>query len=779
VATTGELGGGAVTRVQPRERRAERCVAVPSHVLLSALPLLVGAVAAPLALLGQQPGERGAPQPDSVVSLEPLNVEIGRLRAGAVPLARTPFSSQVVSSAELAPVAGGAISGAISRLPGVTLTNQTGSPSQMDIRLRGFTVSPIVGVPQSVSVFVDGVRVNEADGSQVHLSLIPEGAIERVELVRGPVGVFGKNSVVGALNFVTRRAGDAPSVEAEAQGGSFGSAAGTLRASAPLGRSFDGLFVGSYRRSDGWRDLERAEELSLFAKLGWTGERTDAWISYTFEADSLEGPGPLPESWIEGGPLPPDVTSPPDDRRRLQYTGGVGDAFRPRLHFVNGRVERTLGERWSLQANAFGRFADFRQSNDNISEPDALGLTDIASYGSTVQVLHRSGERLLLSAGAEWTRNDVDIEIRERPNRFFPSLIEATTERLRTEEDNLGGFAEAWWSASERVAFYGSLRYDWVDLPVSDLLDPSDSGENTFSELSGGLGVSFDLDAGLGAFAGYGRGFRAPVILEVTCADPEDPCQLPFELGPDPPLEPVKSDTWQAGLRLTRARAQASLVGYWIEVRDDIFNVIDEETPTLGYFTNLERTRRVGLEAFAAGAPLPGLPGLTVRGSLAWTRATFQSEADLASPLVEEEDEEEEPGPPDGDDEEGAVHVEPGDRFPMVPQLSATLGARYRAGATSVEVEAEWMGRQFLVGDEGNEEEFPRLASSTVIDVRAEHVLSRATVFVELANVLDTKFNAFGIISENGRNTPEGIERFLTPGSPRRLTVGVRVRVVG
>jgi outer membrane cobalamin receptor len=36
-----------------------------------------------------------------------------------------------------------------------------------------------------VSVFVDGVRVNEADASQVHPSLIPSEAIERIELVRG------------------------------------------------------------------------------------------------------------------------------------------------------------------------------------------------------------------------------------------------------------------------------------------------------------------------------------------------------------------------------------------------------------------------------------------------------------------------------------------------------------------------------------------------------------------------------------------------------------------
>ncbi|MDH3206486.1 MAG: TonB-dependent receptor, partial [Gemmatimonadota bacterium] len=476
------------------------------------------------------------------MAIEEVTVEIGRLRAGAVPLARTPFSSDVLGGSELNAADGQGLFGALSSLPGVTLTNQTGSTAQPEIRVRGFAVSPIVGVPQSISVFVDGVRVNEADASQVHLSLIPLGAIERVELIRGPVGVFGKNSIAGALNFVTKRASGGPTLTAQVEGGSYGSAAGTVSASSVLG-SFDGLFVGTYRQSDGWRLLESSEELSLFAKVGWRAEGTDAWISYTFEADSLEGPGPLPESWLDGAPLPPDITDPPSDLRRLQYTGGKGDAFTPRLHFVSSNLTRTLNEAWTLQADAFGRFADFRQTNDNLSEADALGITDIQSVGSILQLLHRPNERLLIAAGTEWTRNDVDIEIHEVPNRNFPGVTPAMTEHLRTEEDNLGAFAEAWWQAGEKIALYGSLRYDYVRLPVRDLLDPSDSGDNTFSEASGGVGLSGELGGGLSAFAGYGRGFRAPVILEVTCADPADPCQLPFELGPDPPLQPVKSDT--------------------------------------------------------------------------------------------------------------------------------------------------------------------------------------------------------------------------------------------
>jgi outer membrane cobalamin receptor len=235
----------------------------------------------------------------------------------------------------------------------------------------------------------------------------------------------------------------------------------------------------------------------------------------------------------------------------------------------------------------------------------------------------------------------------------------------------------------------------------------------------------------------------------------------------------VTSDAWQLGARLTRERLNGSLVAYWTEVHDDIFNVIDEATPTLGYFTNLERTRRVGVEASAGGAPLPSLPGLQLSASLAWTRATFETEAELASPLVEED------SVPPGAPPEGAVDVEPGDLFPMIPQLAGTLGLRYDFGATTLAVEGSWTGRRYLVGDEGNDEEFDRLGASALLDVRVERRFGVADAFLELANVLDADHQDFGIVAENGRAAVAEAERFLTPGLPRRLTAGLRVTLSG
>ena len=761
--------------VRENEGSPRSCVALtlPESPLLTrrylaraAVFVLAPCVAAALPTSAQEPPD--SLPPDSAVALPGITVPIGRLRVGAVPLAEAPFPVQVVSLTG-APSAG--LSDALSGLPGVTLASQTGSRFQPDIRLRGFAVSPIVGVPQSVSVFVDGVRVNEADASQVHLSLIPAGAVERIELIRGPGGALGKNVLAGALNIVTRRGTGDGGIEIDVEGGSYGSVGGTLRAGGTRG-AYDGLLVGSYRKSDGWRPLGYSDELSLFGKVGWRGEHTDAWLSYTFEADSLEGPGPLPESWLGGGPLPTDILFPPKDRRRLQYTGGSGDAFVPRMHFLNGRVERRLTSAWSLLVTSFGRFVDFRQSNDNITEPDALGLTDIGSLGSTAQITYQGTGRLLVTLGAEGVRNDVEIDIRRLPNRTFPDLLPATTERIQTDETNLATFGEVWWGFRPGLALHASLRFDYVDLPVRDLLDPSDSGDNSFSELSGGIGISGDLGSGWSAFGGYGRGFRSPVILELTCADPEDPCQLPFELGPDPPLRPVTSNSWQGGLRLNKEGLSAEAVGYWSEVHDDIFNVVDLETPTRGFFTNLEKTRRLGVELTAAATGLVDVRGLSVSASLGWTRATFQSNAVLAAPFLEDDDE----GEAGGTTEELAPpEVEPGDRFPMVPELALAATLRYQVGGTVLKLQGHWISDQFLVGDEGNDSGFEKLSSYTGVDIRMEHRVAPFTVYAEIANLLDRNYSAFGIISGNVRGPQEAVERFLTPALPRRLTVGVRV----
>jgi len=78
-----------------------------------------------------------------------------------------------------------------------------GNPHQPDLSFRGFSASPLLGTPQGISVFVDGVRANEALGDVVNWDLIPRIAISSINVIPGSNPVFGLNTLGGALSIRT------------------------------------------------------------------------------------------------------------------------------------------------------------------------------------------------------------------------------------------------------------------------------------------------------------------------------------------------------------------------------------------------------------------------------------------------------------------------------------------------------------------------------------------------------------------------------------------------
>src|SRR2546428_1591614 len=94
---------------------------------------------------------------------------------------------------------------ALEQLPGATTSAELGPTGQLDVSLRGFQVSPVIGLPQGVTVYVDGVRANEPDAHEVNFDLLPLEDVERVEVVYGPSVLLGRNALGAAVNLVTRR----------------------------------------------------------------------------------------------------------------------------------------------------------------------------------------------------------------------------------------------------------------------------------------------------------------------------------------------------------------------------------------------------------------------------------------------------------------------------------------------------------------------------------------------------------------------------------------------
>src|SRR5258705_13489253 len=97
------------------------------------------------------------------------------------------------------------VSGFLQRFFGSVHVNDIqGNPFQPDINYRGFTASPLLGTPQGLSVYMDGVRLNQPFGDVVSWDVIPRAAISRITLMPGSNPLFGLNTLGGALSVQTK-----------------------------------------------------------------------------------------------------------------------------------------------------------------------------------------------------------------------------------------------------------------------------------------------------------------------------------------------------------------------------------------------------------------------------------------------------------------------------------------------------------------------------------------------------------------------------------------------
>src|SRR5882762_3348178 len=181
---------------------------------------------------------------------------------------------------------------------GINVSGSAGNPFQLDINYHGFTASPLLGTPEGLSVYVDGVRVNESFGDTVNWDLIPESAISTVTLMSGSNPMFGLNTLGGALSVHTKSGHDDPGSEFEGYGGSFGRRSFQGATGGEVGY-FDYFFTGNYFDETGWRDMSPTKVYQGFGKVGWQNDKTDIDLSYTYADTSLYGNGATPVSMLD------------------------------------------------------------------------------------------------------------------------------------------------------------------------------------------------------------------------------------------------------------------------------------------------------------------------------------------------------------------------------------------------------------------------------------------------------------------------------------------------
>jgi outer membrane receptor protein involved in Fe transport len=686
-------------------------------------------------------------QPDSArrdtVVLPPIEV-VSSILPAAGPRIRSGIPARIasISGREIDAWEPRTLADALGSRAGVSIYDDLGSPYKLNLSTRGFNVGPVVGLPPGISVFLDGVRQNEPDAAQVNFDLLPLEHVKRIELLSGAGSLLGSNSLGGAVNLITRRGEGSFEAEVEGSGGSFD----TYSAEASVGGvsdAWDYYVAGGYERAGGWREATLARGYNAFANVGRLGPVRGIAFQLFGAASYAETAGSLPETIFRTNP-------------GTNFTAGDFEDLDLVQVAVTGYAPMLVGRG---SATVFARRHSAERFNVNQApDPNVRGLSRTRTVGANLDWQWDGGARagrpeMALRAGLDGAANAVNIR-----------LFEATA--LTTDVDSPSWDVAAYVTGDVTLGsatLSAGVRYDNVRVPFKNRLDPASDTASTFRQVSPRAGVS--VAAGAGSFYGsVGRSFRAPVILELACADATAACPLPFALGDDPPLKPVVGTTYELGARWTVGNGRVLLDGaiYRTDVRDDISFIASDSAVYAGYFANIGATRREGVEL---SAQTQWSAGYGFYANYAYTRASFRAAAGIFSLRS---DSAYVTSPYFGDNAVGS-----GDRMPLVPEHQVRVGVAFalRRGLDAG-IDARYTGPQWLRGDEANETR--PLEGYVTANVRVAWESRGGTWSIAgiVTNVFESQRAVFGTFNEN-RQTGE-LERFLTPIQGRALKLILR-----
>ncbi|BCS32493.1 TonB-dependent receptor [Luteitalea sp. TBR-22] len=637
---------------------------------------------------------------------------------------------------------------------------------QPDVVFRGFSASPLLGASEGLAIYVDGVRANEPFGDVMNWDSLPPGALATVNVMPGSNPMFGLNALGGAISVRTRDGFSSRGGRLAMSAGAFGRVRGDGEVGGARG-PWAGFLAGSWLDEQGWRDHSPSALRRAFGRGSWRGASTMVDVAATVASNDLSGNGTAPESLLEVD-------------RSAVFT--YPDRTDHDLVSVTGRADHLFAPTLRLEAMASVRDVRLRTLNGDAADDDA-GL------GEDAGLLNRSRtDSVAGSAMAQlvWTRPvkgraqhatvGLSADLSDSGFALVSEFGTLTEDRqvigtgvldpeasvgLDARTRTLSVFASDTIDVTRRVHLTAAARVNWSSVVLRDRLGDDLDGDHAFARLNPAAGVTWDVTDRLNLFAGLSQASRVPTPVELTCADPDDPCRLPNAFVSDPPLDMPVARTLEAGARGHASRGSWSVAAFATQVRDDLIFVSSGRLRGTGHFENVARTRRHGIEAAGDWR----IAGLTVSGSYAWQAATYGADLLVPSALH-----------PDADG--GALPVEEGDTLPGVPRHvgRAMLAARPVA---ALDLGVQWRAQssQMLRGDEGN-----RLApvpGFMTVDAQARWRLGRRLSLVaQLVNVFDAEYATFGTLGDAGiLDEPYDDEfRFVSPGAPRAAWVGLEAR---
>jgi len=691
----------------------------------------------------------------------------------------------------------------------VSINHAQNNPLQPDFNFRGFTASPLLGLPQGLSVYENGVRINDPFGDTINWDLIPVSAIDNVQMLAGAQPVFGLNTLGGALSLRMKNGFGQQGTQLDAYGGAFGRLGTSLQVGGNDGRW--GYYGDvDYFKEDGWRDHSYSDALRVYGALSRHESDWAVDLSAAYANTKLRGNGPAPAELLAIDRSAvftyPDITQNEHAQLILEGSRSLSDVLR-----LSGNVfyRRLDTDTFNGDATPFEQ-CEFGGEQFLVEEGGCEPILDVAGQpipaeldGSELNAINNLGRReqesyggsaqLGLQAPLFGRENNLTFGVAYSIGRTtFDSVVEAASLLEDRATSRTGVFAQNFATAvgsdvtsaslyfldtlslTESVAVTLSGRYDDTRIELSDRSgeDPELDGKHDFGRFNPAVGVTFRLTPSMTLYGSYGESTRAPSPVELACASEDAPCNLPNAFLADPPLEQVVAKSTEIGLRSEGHEGLQWHIGafYTVNHNDILFQTTGGPQANVGFFDNVGDTLRTGIELSLSQR----LARFRWSFDYSYLDATFDDDFVINSPHH----------PIFASDPASAgivgeqkLLVTAGSNIPGIPQHQANLGVDF-ALRDRFDVGADVVMRSgvYLRGDEANL--LDKTDRYAIVNLRAEWQLNdNVVLFARIENVFDQGYETFGVLGDP-REVFEDFSdpRFLGSGPPLGAWVGARLK---
>ncbi len=406
-------------------------------------------------------------------------------------------------------------------VPNLNITEfSAGHTSSVNPFIRGIGLQDhLITTDPGVSVYVDGVYLGRQVGQNWSIA-----NIERIEVLRGPQGtLYGRNSIGGAINIITKTPGSDPGAKVAFEVGSRDRLNGDFYGDAQLNDTMAVSFTGGFKNRGGLGDflnlpnsgLQVGENQEVFGRLAFRFELSDD-ASVTIAADANDGEGglrpyttlidELPNGAVFGaGYRNSDVSADP-------YDNNTGQASQALVTNEASGVAVTLD--WDVSDTINSKFiASMRQSEYKAGLDDDSFVDDFLSFPEFGDADQTSIEFQVSGAYDGWdfvsglyyftedgSNNQAPTVFLTFPGTFF----------LQQDVSSVAVFGNFGFDINDQFRVSAGLRYteDEKDA-ATNVGNGLFTATRDFDEFSWDISANYTFDNGMNVYGAIQNGYQS------------------------------------------------------------------------------------------------------------------------------------------------------------------------------------------------------------------------------------------------------------------------------